>query len=127
MKDKTKTFFWKLKQYLKFIVIEPWVTKFSFPNIKTISLTFVFISLLLRNFILIWISFGLYAIIHSINEFKSGQFIYLMRNRKFKDFYDIKRKIRKDKKNNQINQENSQNIEFLETGQKQKDLNSQDN
>lgn len=124
MNEKTKTFFWKLKQFLKYITIEIWITNFTFPNVKTISWIFIFISAFSRNFNLIWISLGIGLIVYLINEFKSGQFIYLMRNKKYKEFYYIKKKIKKERKNKLIKQETDKKFDFLDNFEKPKDLNT---
>jgi hypothetical protein len=98
MKERTKLFLFKIREYFKYILIEPWVTNFTFPNIKSLSMVFIFISLFSRNFILIWISFFTALIIHMANEFKTGRFIYLNRQRKFKEKYDALKKVRQIRK-----------------------------
>lgn len=95
MENKTK---FKLITFFKYILIEPWVTKFSLPNFKTIIWGFIFFSLLLRRMWLIWTSVSIGIIYWLFSEYKSGKFIYWYRERKMKSYRDAKKRVREEKK-----------------------------
>lgn len=95
MKKETK---FKIVTFLKYLIIEPWVTKFSLPNITTISWIFVLVAILIRNINLIWISIIFGVAIYLFKQYKSGAHICWYRQTKFNEFLLAKRKVRELKK-----------------------------
>lgn len=81
MKPETK---FKIKTYLYYLVIEPWVTKISLPNFQTVSMFLLFFSILYRAQPWMFIFFTSTVLLYFINEFKSGKYVYWYRQRQFK-------------------------------------------
>lgn len=81
MDPKTK---FKLKVYLKYLILEPWTEKFSLPNLKTTIWILIIIAFFLRLKILLIITILLGLIVYLIREYKSGKFIYWYKKRKYK-------------------------------------------
>lgn len=77
-------FKFKLKTYLKFLIIEPWVTKFQMPNLRTINFIVLFLSAFFRWRIALFITIFLAIIFHMIGELKSGTPINWYRNYHYK-------------------------------------------
>ncbi len=88
----------KLKTFLIYILIEPWTTKFSIPNLRTLSWIFIIISLILEKPLWLWISIIFGILIHGIYEYKSGKFIYWYRQRKFRERNEALKKVREKRK-----------------------------
>ena len=91
MEDKEK---FKLKAFLIYIFVEPWVTPLKIPNLRTLSWILIIISLILKNSLLLWISIYAGILIHGINEYKSGKYIYWLRQRKFRERNEALKKVR---------------------------------
>ena len=81
MNDKFK---FKLKVYLKYLILEPWTRKAKIPNLKTISWAFILTALLFRNFPLLLYSILLGIGIHLYTEWKSGSAMHWYRNNYYK-------------------------------------------
>ena len=88
----------KLKTFLIYILLEPWTTKVSIPNLRTLPWIFIIISLILEKPLLLWISIIFGILIHGIYEYKSGKFIYWYRQRKFRERNEALKKLREERK-----------------------------
>ena len=89
-------FKFKLKTYLKYLVLEPIFGKFEMPNLRTINFILMFFSLLLRWRLGLLITIPLAIIFHMIREWKSGKAINWYRNYYYK-------KLRQNEKQNTPN------------------------
>jgi len=89
----------KLKTYFYYLIMEPWTEKVSLPNFRTIALILICFSLFYRIRILLLISVVALVVLHAINEYKSGRYIYWYRQRKYGEQREALRKIREERKN----------------------------
>ncbi len=99
-------FKFKIKAYIYYLLVEPWTTKVSFPNFRTITWVLIVLSLIFRLEVLLIISVIVGVIFYLVYEFKSGKFIYWYRQRKYKGYKDAIKKVRREKKHEKEEKEN---------------------
>jgi hypothetical protein len=100
----------RLKIYLLYLVVEPWTSELSLPNLRTISWTLIFISLFLKIF---WLQLTLLImglLLYLFYEFKQGQYLGWYRQRKFKEKHEALKKVREKRRNNEILKEEESKI-----------------
>ena len=95
MEPKTK---FKLRTYFYYLLVEPWTEKVTLPNLRTVVWIIIIVSAFLRITLLLLASVVVGAIIHLIQEYKSGKHIYWYRQRKFKEQREALKKVREEKK-----------------------------
>lgn len=82
----------KLRAFVYYLVVEPWIEKVVQPSLRTASWILIFSGWL---FHLAYLFFGgilALAISYIIKEYKSGKFIYWYRQRLYKKTKDEKKK-----------------------------------
>lgn len=94
--DEEKAF--RLKTYLKYLVVSPFTEKYNFPNPRTSLWIAIFLSLLFRWNSALVIFLIMQAILYLYHEYKSGIAIYWYRRRKFKESRDALKKVRDERK-----------------------------
>jgi len=107
IKESKEKFKFKLKTFLIYTILWPWTERMAIPNLSTVSLIALFISLLIRNFTFVWISFGAWIIFYGIKEWKSGEFIYWYRQMKYRKRNETLKKAREEKRKRFINEINN--------------------
>ena len=73
----------KLKTYIKYLLVEPWVNPFR-PNLRTVVWILIFVSLFFRWNVVLLISLIVGVILYLKSEYKSGKYIYWLRQRDYK-------------------------------------------
>ncbi len=111
---KKEKFKFKLKVFLIYL-LEWNFTEKTFPNLNTISLIALFVSLLIRNLTFTWISLGVWIICYGIKEWKSGEFVYWYKQRKYKKRNEALKKVREEKKKKFIGDEDEKD-KWIEEG-----------
>lgn len=91
----------KLKTYLQYLLIEPWTTKFSLPNFRTMTWILIVVALVFRLEALLIISIIVGAIFYLVYEFKSGKYIYWYRQRKYGNYKETLKKVRAERRENE--------------------------
>lgn len=77
-------FKFKLKTYIKYLFIEPWVSQFQMPNLRTVNWVLIILGLWFRWKIVILITIPLAILFHMYGEWKSGAHINWYRNYHYK-------------------------------------------
>ncbi len=96
MEEKEK---FKLKVYLKYLILSPWKESVSIPNFSTITWVLIIISLLLKSKALLFVSVCLGVIFYLIKEYKSGIAMHWYRMRSYKEQKEALKKVRAQRKN----------------------------
>lgn len=96
--EKIKDFFFKIKVYLYYLVVEPWTSQVRIPNLRSLSWVFIFIAFLFRNFIIEMSFATLGVLLYLIYEFKEGKYLYWYRSRKYKEHREALKKVREHRK-----------------------------
>ena len=94
--DKEKTF--RLRIYVKYLIISPFTEKVSLPNPRTTLWIVIFISLLFRWNSALIIFLIMQAVLYLYHEYKSGVAIYWYRQRKFREQREALKKVREERK-----------------------------
>jgi len=101
-------FKFKLKTYLYYLVFEPWTSKLSLPNFRTMAWILIVVALVFRSKSLLIISIIVGVIFYLVHEFKSGKYMYWYRQQKYKEQKDALRKIREEKADERTNMQTMQ-------------------
>ncbi len=88
----------RLKTYLKYLVLSPFTEQVSIPNPRTTLWIVIFLSLLFRWGSSLIIFLMMQAILYLFYEYKSGKAIYWLRQRKYKESRDALKKVRQERK-----------------------------
>ncbi len=99
--NKEKTF--RIKTYLKYLVLSPFTEKYSLPNTRTILWIAIFLSLLFRWVSALFIFLIMQAILYLFYEYRSGKAIYWYRQRTFKEQREALKKVREKRKQKDLN------------------------
>jgi len=82
MEEKQK---FRIKTYLKFLVISPWTEKITLPNFTTLTWVFIVVSIIIKSRLILIISVCLGIFINLVREYKSGVHIHWLRKRRWKN------------------------------------------
>lgn len=91
----------RIKTYIKYLLISPFTEKVSLPNPRTILWIAIFISLLFRWGSALVIFLIIQVILYLYHEYESGVAVYWYRNRKYKESRDAIKKVREERKEKQ--------------------------
>ena len=94
--DKEKAF--RLKTYVKYILITPWTSNVSLPNSRTILWIAIFVSLLFRWGSSLIVFLIIQLILYLYHEYKSGIAVYWYRQKKYKESKEALKKVREERK-----------------------------
>lgn len=94
MKAETK---FRIRCYLYYLAIEPWVSKFQVPNIRTLNLIVLVLAAFFKWRIILFITIFLAIVFHMIGELKSGKAIHWYRNYHYKKLRENNKELEKGK------------------------------
>lgn len=75
----------RIKAFITYLFIEPWTSKVSLPNLRSISWGLIFASLFFRNRVLTISLMILGLVIYLFYEYQTGRYIYWYRMRMYKN------------------------------------------
>ena len=100
MDEKEK---FRIKTYLKYLLISPWQTKVNMPNFRTAIWILIIISFVFRLRLILFITLGIAVIQYLWCEYKSGKHIHWYRMRMYREQKDALKKVREERKTQHLN------------------------
>lgn len=80
--NKLSKWKWKVRAFIVYILLEPWFSKISFPNLRMLNWIAIILSIFVfKSLVLFGIFVTIGIIFHIYGEWKSGNFIYWLRMR----------------------------------------------